>query len=114
MGYSSGMRRFRIMIQNRKEQTTGKFGIDSRGVEWENTVCMWADVSWAKGKSGMREGSLDVYAVKMVRMSFTPQINERSRIVWNDKLYQIIPETFNADFQRNEIQFHMQLIVNEL
>lgn len=108
------MRRFRIVVQNRKEQTTGKFGIDTQGIEWENTVCLWANVEWQKGKSGMREGALDAYAVVMVRMNWSPQINMRSRIVWEDQTYQIIPETFHPDKQANTIQFHAQLIVNDL
>lgn len=108
------MRRFRIVVQNRKEQTTGKFGIDTQGIEWENTVCLWANVEWQKGKSGMREGALDAYAVVMVRMNWSPQINMRSRIVWENQIYQIIPETFHPDKQANTIQFHAQLIVNDL
>lgn len=108
------MRRFRIVVQNRKEQTTGKFGIDTQGIEWENTVCLWASVEWQKGKSGMREGALDAYAVVMVRMNWSPQINMRSRIVWEGQIYQVIPETFHPDKQANTIQFHAQLIVNDL
>jgi head-tail adaptor len=108
------MRRFRITVQNRKEQTQGKYGIDSTGIEWENTVCLWASVEWQKGKSGMREGALDAYAVILVRMNWSPQISMRSRIVWEEQTYQIIPEMFHPDKQANTIQFHAQLIVNDL
>jgi head-tail adaptor len=114
MGYSAGMRRFRITVQNRKEQTQGKYGIDSKGIEWENTIDLWASVEWQRGKSAMREGALDAYAVVMVRINYSPQISMRSRIVWEGQIYQIIPETFHPDKQANTIQFHAQLIVNDL
>ena len=113
-GYSAGLRRHRIVIQNRKEQTQGKYGIDSKGIEWENGPTVWADVNWTKGKSAMREGALDAYSVVMVRMNWCAKINMRSRIVWNEQVYQIIPETFHPDYQQNTIQFHAQLLVNEL
>ena len=51
MGYSSGFLNKRILVQNRKEAQAGKFGIDSTGIEWENTTCVWASVDWQKGKS---------------------------------------------------------------
>ena len=113
MAYSAGMRNYLITIQNRKEQTSGSYGIDSQGIEWEDTITLNAAVSYKKGMSAMREGSLDVYAVKMVRMNWSPQVNMRSRVVWQGQTYQIIPDTFDSDFHKNEIQFLMQLIVNE-
>ena len=111
MAYSAGMRRYRITIQNRKEQTSGSYGIDSQGVEWKDVVTLNAAVSYQKGMHAMREGSLDAYAVKMVRMNYSPQVTMRSRVVWQGQTYQIIPETFDSDFKNNEIQFHMQLVV---
>ena len=114
MGYSAGMRRFRITVQNRKEQTTGKYGIDSKGIDGVYTIDLWASVEWQKGKSGMREGALDAYAVILVRMNWSQQISMRSRIVWEGQIYQIIPEMFHPDKQANTIQFHAQLIVNDL
>ena len=107
------MRRYRITIQNRKEQTSGSYGIDGQGIEWENTCMVYESVDYVKGMHAMREGSLDAYAVKMVRMNYSPQVNMRSRVVWQGQTYQIIPETFDSDYQKNEIQFHMQLIINE-
>lgn len=105
------MRRYRITIQNRKEQTSGSYGIDSQGVEWEDVVTLSASVSRNKGMHAMREGALDAYAVRMVRLDYSPQVNMRSRIVWNGQTYQIIPDTFDSDYRKNEIQFLMQLIV---
>jgi hypothetical protein len=40
-------------------------------------------------------------------------ITERSRIQWQGKTYQILPETFNACRQENTIQFLCQQIVND-
>ena len=58
----------------------------------------------------MNAGALDAYAVKIVRMNFTDKINERSRIKYQDKVYQIMPETFNANFRDNTLQFLMQQV----
>ena len=61
----------------------------------------------------MNAGALDAYAVKIVRMRWTNVFNERSRIKYQGKVYQIIPETFNANHYENTLQFLMQLIVND-
>lgn len=113
MAYTSGLLKNRIQILTRTKATAGKFGLDSAGVEWTSTGCVWANVEWQKGKGGMREGALDSYAVIMVRMRWTPDINMRCRIVHEGDTYQIIAETFHADRQANTIQFLAQLLVNE-
>ena len=66
MAYSSGFRNKLVTILNRKEQTVGKYGIDSAGVEWEAVGTVWANVSWAKGNRAMNNGSLDVYGVENI------------------------------------------------
>jgi len=98
---------------NRKAAVVGKYGIDSSGIEWEEGPCLHANVDYNRGKGGMNAGSLDVYMVKIVRMRFTDCFNERSRIKYQDKVYQIIPETFNANRREDTLQFLMQLIVND-
>ena len=100
-------------MQNRKSATMGKHGLDSGGVQWEDSCCLWASVDWQKGKGGMREGSLDVYGVVLVRTRWTNQINERSRIVYEGQTYQIIPETCHHDYQENTLQFMAQAIIND-
>ena len=113
MGYSAGFLHEIIIPLNRKEAKVGKYGIDSAGVEWEEVGCLHANVDYQRGKSAMAAGSLDVYAVKIVRMRYTTCFNERSRIKYQDKVYQIIPETFNANHYENTLQFLMQLVVND-
>ena len=113
MGYSSGFLKHRIVVQNRKAATKGKFGIDSIGPEYDDTVCLRANVGWKKGMSGLQEGALDVYGIVEIRMRWTNQVNERSRIVWNENTYQILPETFHPDFQNNTLQFLAQVIIND-
>ena len=113
MAYSSGFLKDRVTILNRKEAVQGKFGLDSAGIEWENMGCVHANVDWQKGKSGMTAGALDAYGVKIVRMRWNSIINERSRIQWHGKTYQILPETFNANHQDDTIQFLCQQIVND-
>ena len=113
MGYSAGFLHDVIQVLNRKEAKTSKFGLDGGGVEWEEGPFLHANVDYAKGKAAMNAGALDVYAVKIVRMRYTTCFNERSRIKYQGKVYQIIPETFNANHYENTLQFLMQLIVND-
>lgn len=113
MGYSSGFLNKRILVQNRKAAEKSKFGIDSNGPEYEDTVCLHANVGWKKGLGGLHEGALDVYGVVEVRVRWTNQVNERSRIVYEGRTYQIIPETFHPDRQDNTIQFLAQVIIND-
>ena len=113
MTYSAGFLHDIIIPLNRKEAKVGKYGIDSAGVEWEEVGCLPANVDDQKGKSAMNAGALDAYAVKIVRMRWTNVFNERSRIKYEDKVFQIIPETFNANRRTDTLQFLMQLIVND-
>ena len=113
MGYSAGFLHDIIIPMNRKEAKVGKYGIDSAGVEWEEVGCLHANVDYQRGKSAMNAGALDVYAVKIVRMNWTDKLNERSRVKYNGKVYQIIPETFNGHYRENTLQFLMQLVVND-
>ena len=113
MSFSSGFLKHRITIQNRKAATMGKYGLDTSGPEWEDTCTLWAAVDWQKGKAGMHEGALDSYGVVLVRTRWTTQVNERSRMVYADRTYQILPETFHADRQENTVQFMAQVIINE-
>ena len=113
MGYSAGFLKDIIQPLNRKEAQAGKYGLDSGGIEWEEVGCIHANVDYQRGKSAMNAGSLDAYAVKIVRMRWTNVFNERSRIKYLDKIYQIIPETFNANRREDTLQFLMQLIVND-
>ena len=113
MGYSAGFLHEIIVIMNRKEAKTSKFGLDGGGIEWEEVGCLHANVDYHRGKSAMNAGSLDAYAVKIVRMRWTNVFNERSRVKYLDKTYQIIPETWNANHREDTLQFLMQLVVNE-
>ena len=113
MAYQAGFRYEIIIPLNRKAATVGKYGIDSGGIQWEEGPCLHANVDYARGKSAMNAGALDAYAVKIVRMRWTNVFNERSRVKYLDKTYQIIPETWNANRREDTLQFLMQLIVND-
>jgi head-tail adaptor len=113
MGYSSGFLAYIIIPMNRKKADAGKYGIDAAGIEWEEVGCLHANVDYQKGKSALNAGALDAYAVKIVRMRWTNLFNERSRIKFDGKVYQIIPETFNANRREDTLQFLMQLVVND-
>ena len=110
MSYPAGFREDFITPLNRKAATVGKYGVDSAGVTWEEGTPMHANVDYQRGKSAMNAGALDAYAVKIVRMNFTSAINERSRIKYEGKIYQIMPETFNGNYRKNTLQFLMQLV----
>lgn len=112
-GYSSGMRRNRITIQNRKAATASKYGLDATDIEWEDCATVWAAVDFVKGMRAMREGAIDVYGVVMVRMNWNCIITMRSRIVHDGNTYQILPETFHADRAGNTIQFNAQVVIND-
>ena len=113
MAYSTGILRNRVTILNRTEATQGRFGLDSSGVEFETAGTVWAEVTWAKGKQAMNVGALDVYGVIMVRMRYNTIVNDRSRVQYDGKTYQILGDTFHAHRQDNTIQFHAQLVVKE-
>jgi SPP1 family predicted phage head-tail adaptor len=113
MAYSTGILRNRVTILNRTEAQQGKFGLDSSGVEFETAGTVWAEVTWTKGKQAMNVGALDVYGVIMVRMRWNSIVNDRSRVQYDGKTYQILGDTFHAQRQDNTIQFHAQLIVKE-
>ena len=113
MSYSAGFLHDIIIPLNRKAAAVGEYGVDSGGIQWEEGPCLHANVDYQRGKSAMNAGSLDAYAVKIVRMRWTNVFNERSRIKYLDKTYQIIPETWNANRREDTLQFLMQLIVND-
>ena len=113
MAYSTGLLKHRVTILNRTEAQQGRFGLDSAGVEFESTGTVWASVDWTRGKGAMNAGALDVYGVVIIRMRYNTIVNERSRILYEGKKYQIIGETFHANRQENTIQFHAQQIIND-
>ncbi len=113
MAYSTGILRNRVTILNRTETQQGKFGLDSSGVEFETAGTVWAEVTWVRGKQAMNVGALDVYGVIMVRMRYNTIVNDRSRVQYDGKTYQILGDTFHAQRQDNTIQFHAQLVVKE-
>ena len=112
MAYDAGFRYEIIIPLNRKAATVGKYGVDSSGIEWEEGQPLHANVDYQRGKSAMSAGALDAYAVKIVRMNWTDKLNERSRVKYEGKIYQILPETFNGHYQDNTLQFLMQLVVD--
>ena len=113
MPYTAGFLKDLVTILNRKEAVQGKFGLDSAGIEWENVGCVHANVDWNRGKTAMTAGALDAYGVNIIRMRWNSIITERSRIQWQGKTYQILPETFNANRQDDTIQFLCQQIIND-
>ena len=113
MSYSPDLLKYRVIVLNRKQATSSKWGKDGEGVEWEASQPIRADVTWAKGVRAMNQGALDAYGVVEVRMYWNNVVNMRSRIIFDGQLYNILPETFHADHMSNTIQFHAQVILND-
>jgi head-tail adaptor len=113
MGFSSGFLHEIIRPLNRKDAKVGKYGIDSAGIEWEEGPCLHANVDYQRGKRGLGAGSIDVYAVKIVRMRWTNIFSERSRIQYNGRVYQIIAQTWQENKHDNTLQFLMQQVVEK-
>ena len=113
MAYTTGLMDKRITILNRTEAVSSRWGMDGEGVVWESAGIFWAGVDWTRGKQAMNVGALDAYACILVRMRYTDKVGMRSRIVWDNVTYQIIPETFHRNYLENTIQFNAQAIVGE-
>lgn len=113
MSYPAGFLENIIIPLNRKAATVGKYGVDSGGIQWEEGAPLHANVDYQRGKAAMNTGALDAYAVKIVRMNWTDKLNDRSRVKYDGKVYQILPETFNPHYRKNTLQFLMQLVVND-
>ena len=112
------MRKDRIMILNRKKAQTSDFGIDGNGIEWEESECMWAGISWTKGMRAQNAGAIDVYGIIAVRMNYDAGmcrgISMRSRVKDSEGItYQILPETYHPDRQENTIEFRAQVVIDE-
>ena len=103
----------RIKVLNRKAAAANEFGLDAGGIEWQNDGELFAWVDWQKGKYAIKVGAVDAYMIKIVRMHYTSKIEERSRIVWRGRLFQILPESFNPSPRDNTLQFLMQQLVDE-
>jgi len=101
------------MILNRKKAETSDFGLDGEGIQWEETACVWANVTWSKGVRALSAGAIDAYAVKIVRIRWTSDVTIRSRVRYEDQVFQILPDTFQSDKRANTIQFLMQQINEE-
>ena len=111
--YSPDLLKYRVIVLNRKQATSSKWGKDGEGVEWEASQPIRADVTWAKGVRALNQGALDAYGVVEVRMYWNNVVNMRSRIIYDGQTYNILPETFHADHMENTIQFHAQVILND-
>ena len=105
--------RHRITVQNRKAAETSRWGLDAGGPEWEDAAILWAAVDFVRGIRAMHVGALDVYGVIMIRTRYCSAINERSRIVYEGKTYQVLGETLHVDKQANTVQMHAQMIVED-
>lgn len=111
VGYSAGMRSERVTIMNRTTAVIGEFGVDSDGVEWQDTHSVKAAVDWARGMRALNAGAVDAYSVVHVRMNWNKYINMRSRIRHDGQVYQILPESYHANKAKKTIEFNARLVV---
>lgn len=107
MGYSSGMLDKKISIWAvDRENTGGKAGRGSGGVNYKHVGCVWGSVKWNKGQRAMMEGALESYDVVMIRIRWTDLIDKDCRLTAEGKTYQILQ--FNDDRRENIIQIIAQ------
>lgn len=99
---SSGMRDKRVRIFKKTESDGGKFGRGAAAPTWNPVFTVWANVSFSRGTKAMRHGALDAYDVIMVRMNYVNCITRDCRLEYDGRMWEI--ESFNRDYQRNEIQ----------
>ena len=97
----------RVKIAKRVDSTGGDFGRKSGGqkYQWLNPNGdhgFWAAETFNKGVKSMREGAVDAYDTVMFRMRFHEGIDRWCLVQYQGRWYQI--QSFNEDFQTNEIQ----------
>lgn len=102
MSYSAGILRHRITVLQREEAEDGIFGKGSAGISYAPVTQLWAAVDFSRGLKPMREGTLDAYDRVMIRTRWCPLLTRESRILYEDRTYQI--ESFHGDRQTDSIQ----------
>jgi SPP1 family predicted phage head-tail adaptor len=106
MAYQAGFLNHRVLIRNKKAPTAQSFGDTT---DYEDTGCVWANVSFVKGIKALHEGALDAYDTVMFRMRWNNLVKRDSQLVYHGVTYQIL--SFHEDFQENIIQITAQEIV---
>lgn len=104
MGYSAGFLNHRVLVRNKKEAQ----GFGDTTV-YEDTGCVWANVTFSKGVKALHEGALDAYDTVLFRMRWNTLVKRDSQLVYEGAVYQII--SFHADRLDNTIQITAQEIV---
>ena len=107
MTYSSGMLDKRISIWAvDRENTSGKAGRGSGGVNYKCVGTVWGSVKWTKGQRAMMEGALESYDVVMIRFRYTDLVDKDCRLACEGKTYQILQ--LQSDRRENIIQIIAQ------
>lgn len=109
MGYTSGRLNEKVEILERVGKD-GDYGRGSAGAEFRTLGCVSVDRDFNRGAKSMREGALDAYDVVMFRMRWNPIISRESYLRQGTRLYTI--ESFNADYQANQIQITAREVEN--
>ena len=102
MAQSAGFRRHRVHIMNRAADSTGEFGRNSAGRQYQYAMTVWASVRFSKGVKSMREGAMDAYDTLMFGMLYRREIQRESMLVYDGRTWKI--QSFNRDYETNEIQ----------
>ena len=99
MGYSTGILNHRVVILNKKDPDKLKFGEKAK---FEQTVCLWANVTWKKGQKALNEGALDSIDTILIRMRYTSQVTRDSLIEYEGVTYQI--QSLHSDRREDTTQ----------
>ena len=89
----------RITVLNKKDPSQVKFG---ERAKFEETVCLWADVTWKKGQKALNEGALDSMDTVLIRTRWSSQISRDSLIEYEGVRYQI--QSLHSDKHDNTTQ----------
>ena len=92
----------RVKIAKRMDSEGGDFGRKSGGQKYTLLGEFWASEKFDKGMKSLREGAVDAYDIVMFRMRFHECIDRWCLVQYHGRWYQI--QSFNEDFQTNEIQ----------
>lgn len=99
MSYSSGMLNYMVSILKKKDTAEKKFGAKQ---EYEQVVCVHADITWKKGQRALNQGVLDAQDTVMIRMRWNNIVTRDSLLECEGVRYQI--QSLHPDRRADTIQ----------
>ena len=111
MSYSAGIMDRRVTILTRQTESSELFGRGPGSTTYKETSTIWANVTFSKGTTALREGALDAYNCIIIRCRYNSKLTRRSRLKIDNRLYCI--DSFNDDKRKNTIQITAREIITD-